>query len=227
LPESDSGKKTDGSREERPGLISRNRIESLSDLIFGLTLSIGALILVTQPPTTPGDMSSRIIAFAFNFVVLVAVWLQYTIIMSKLPVERGRVIFANLVLLLLIILMSYLINEIHFVNPPLPIPANTPLDAFSSQLYALDLAAVSGIIAFFGYELTIEEKHFIPDAYMKKARLARNVYAFFAVLFFVTALPQLWDWSIGQVPLRFALWWVPLAGTIYIDALFFRRPRSG
>ena len=39
-------------RENRRGPISRNRIESLSDLVFGLTLSVGALALIAQPPTT-------------------------------------------------------------------------------------------------------------------------------------------------------------------------------
>jgi len=216
----------EGRAEARSSPISRKRIESLSDLIFGLTLSIGALTLLTQPPSTPDEVSSRIIAFIFNFVVLIAVWLQYTTIMSRLPVETGSVVFANVLLLLLIILMSYLINGIHFVSPPLPIPADTPLDAYSSQLYGLDLVGVTAILGFFSHQLSVEEKQLLPQEYLGKARLARNSDVFFAILFLVSALPQGWDWRIGEVPLRFALWWIPLVGTLYLDALFFRKPKD-
>jgi len=222
-----SGEKDDDDRREKPqGPISRKRIESLSDLMFGLALSIGALSLIAQPPTTPDELTPRLIAFIFNFVVIIAVWLQYTMVMSRMPVETGRMVFANAFLLLLIILMSYLINGVQFKNPPLPIPVNTPLGAYSSQLYGLDLAGVTGIMAFFSYNLSIEEKHLVPRGYLRKARFAAEANAFFAVLFLFTALPQAWDWSYDQVPLRFALWWIPLIGTLFVNAMFFRSPKS-
>ena len=135
-------------------------------------------------------------------------------------------VLANAFLLLLIILMTYLINEVQFVSPPLPIPADTPLTIFSSQLYGLVLAGVTGVLGFFSYNLSIEEKHLIPRGYLRKARLAAKANAFFAVLFLFTVLPQTWDWSFDQVPLRFALWWIPLIGTIFVNATFFRSPRE-
>jgi uncharacterized membrane protein len=213
-------------REKAQGPVSRKRIESLSDLMFGLALSVGALALIAQPPTTPDELTPRLIAFIFNFVVLIAVWLQYTMVMSRMPVETGRMVLANAFLLLLIILMSYLINEVRFVSPPLPIPADTPLGAYSSQLYGLVLAGVTGILSFFSYNLSIEEKHLIPRGYLRKARSAAKANAFFCALFLFTALPQAWDWSFDQVPLRFALWWIPLIGTIIVNAMFFRSPKS-
>src|SRR5208283_3884274 len=99
----------------------------------------------------------RIIGFAFNFVILIAVWIQYTTMVSRLPVETGKLVFGNALLLLLVVLMSYLGNSINYTNPPLPIPAPTALDAYSSQLYGLDLAGVTAILAFFSHELSIEE----------------------------------------------------------------------
>ncbi|MGA2664117.1 MAG: TMEM175 family protein [Nitrososphaerales archaeon] len=217
--------RTDERKEKRSGPISRNRIESLSDLIFGLALSVGALTLVAQPPTSPDEMSVRIIAFAFNFMVLIAIWIQYTTVMSRLPVETGRIVFANILLLLLIILMTYLINGIQFNNPPIPIPAPTALAAFSSQLYGLDLAGVAAIVAFLSNHLSLEKEHLLSQEYLQYARLTRNLLALFAVVFLITALPQMWDWKIaGQVPLRLALWWVPLIGTIWLNVTYFRNP---
>ena len=225
MPDDQRAQKEEDS-EKPQGPISRRRIESLSDLVFGLALSVGALALIAQPPTTPDELTPRLIAFVFNFIILIAVWLQYTMIMSKMPVETGRMVFANAFLLLLIILMSYLVNGVQYRNPPLPIPVNTPLADYSSQLYGLVLAGVTGILGFFSYTLSLEEKHLIPRGYLRKARLAAKVNAFFAVLFLFTVLPQAWDWSFDQVPLRFALWWIPLIGTIIVNATFFRSPKS-
>ena len=194
--------------------------------MFGLALSVGALALIANPPTSPDDLTPRLIAFIFNFVILIAVWVQYTVVMSRMPVETGRMVFANAFLLLLIILMSYLINEVQFRSPPLPIPANTPLSDYASQLYGLVLAGVTGILSFFAYNLSLEEKHLIPRGYLRKARLAAYSNAFFAALFLFTVLPQAWDWSFDQVPLRFALWFIPLIGTILINMLFFRSPTN-
>jgi uncharacterized membrane protein len=222
---------TDGGQEEREdeklsrrGPISRTRIESLSDLVFGLTLSIGALTLIATPPATPAEMNQNIIVFFFNFVILIAIWVQYTTIMSRLPIEKGRVVLANIVLLLLIILSTYLINGVKFRDPPLPIPINTVLVDYSSQLYSLNLAAISGILAFFSYQLGLEEKHLLPREYLAKAKLARNAQVIFVVILLLAALPQFWEWSIANVPLRFDAWWILLIAIIYLDAMMFTGP---
>jgi len=55
-------------RNQRP----RPRIESLSDLVFGLALSIGAIALVSSPPVTNAGLYRDIATFTFNFVVLIS-----------------------------------------------------------------------------------------------------------------------------------------------------------
>ncbi|MGA8905521.1 MAG: hypothetical protein WB661_11010, partial [Candidatus Bathyarchaeia archaeon] len=62
--------------------IPRPRIETLSDLVFGLALSIGALTLVGKPPSTPADIRSDVLGFGFSFIILISVWVRYTRIMS-------------------------------------------------------------------------------------------------------------------------------------------------
>jgi len=46
----------------------RPRIESLTDLVFGLALSIGAIILISKPPTNPGELFQSIAALGFSFL---------------------------------------------------------------------------------------------------------------------------------------------------------------
>ncbi len=135
-------------------------------------------------------------------------------------------ILANIILLLLIILEACLNIGIHDVNPPLPIPANTPLSEYSSQLYAVDLAGMVGILATLAHILGSEEKHLIPQKYLSKVKLSRNLLAVFAILFLSTALPQTWAWKLGAFPLLFLVWWIPLIGTIYLDVQTFRKPKA-
>jgi uncharacterized membrane protein len=65
------------------------RIESLSDLIFGLALSIGSLELIARTPRTPEDLGMSVALFAFSFVVVVSIWVGYTRIMAVLQGEGG------------------------------------------------------------------------------------------------------------------------------------------
>jgi hypothetical protein len=74
------------SQTQRP----RPRIESLADLVFGLALSISAIILVGNRPTTSAGLFEDIMTFALNFLILVSVWLNYTRVTSVLPIENTR-----------------------------------------------------------------------------------------------------------------------------------------
>src|SRR5947209_18794467 len=68
------------------------RIESLTDLIFGLALSIGALALIAQPVLTAADLLRDLVGFVFGFIVLIAVWVRYTGTISYLSIKSNRVL---------------------------------------------------------------------------------------------------------------------------------------
>src|SRR2546425_2901622 len=65
--------------ERRP----RPRIETLADLVFGLSLSIGAIGLIASAPTTQSEINSHIYAFGFTFLVLITAWIIYTTYMRS------------------------------------------------------------------------------------------------------------------------------------------------
>jgi len=52
----------------------RLRIEAFSDLIFGLALSIGALTLIGQQPTSFEALMIALGLYGFSFLILVSVW---------------------------------------------------------------------------------------------------------------------------------------------------------
>jgi uncharacterized membrane protein len=77
------------------------RIDSLTDLIFGLALSIGAITLIGNVAgiKTPNDLTNDVVIFAFNFLILISVWMRYTKTMSALPLENSWSISLNTALL--------------------------------------------------------------------------------------------------------------------------------
>src|SRR3989442_11441804 len=101
--------------ERRP----RPRIETLADLVFGLSLSIGAIGLIASAPTTQSEINSHILAFGFTFLVLITAWIIYTTYMSVLPAETKSVMFLNVALLLLVALVPYVLNSGGLGNPAL------------------------------------------------------------------------------------------------------------
>ncbi len=201
----------------------KSRIESLSDLIFGLALSISALSLLGNPPSSPAEIRSDIIAFAFSFLILISVWLGYTRIMSVLPMETSTTIFLNIILLFLVSIEPYLLGLMTFGDNPTQSELAT-LD-YASVLYAFDLAGLNSIMAFFAHILTIEEKKLISPQLIGECRLLRNSLFFTAALFLLSALPQLWTWTFLGTPVRFYFWFVPLVLT-WIRRLRERQTKS-
>ncbi len=104
--------------EKRP----RARIETLADLIFGLSLSVGSVAAIASSPTTPAEIGSHILAFMFTFLLLITAWLIYTGFMSVLPVETRTIVFLNVALLLLVTLIPYLLNVLSLEEKKLVAP---------------------------------------------------------------------------------------------------------
>jgi uncharacterized membrane protein len=85
-------------------------MESLSDLISGLALSMGAIALIGNPPTTVLGLYDDIFTFAFSFTILISVWMRYTRVMSVLPFENRRTIFLDILLLFSVSIEAFLFN---------------------------------------------------------------------------------------------------------------------
>src|SRR2546428_10164655 len=184
--------------------LPRPRIQSLSDLIFGLALSIGALNLISSKPGDTPALFGNIATFGFSFLILIFVWFRYTEIMSVLPVETTGTRALNTVMLFLVAIEPYLFNQISFgfaapSNPTLPQDA-------ASATYALDIGAIWAILAALTHILTVEEKKLVAPDLFRKYRLLRNLEIIIATTFFVSILPPFWPYAIGGTNLRYILW---------------------
>src|SRR5438132_12650648 len=82
----------------------RPRLETLSDLIYGLSLSIGAisLVITNNQASTANDINRNVFEFLFVFLILITSWIIYTSDMSVLPVYTRLVTFLILLFLIFV-----------------------------------------------------------------------------------------------------------------------------
>jgi uncharacterized membrane protein len=183
--------------EETKRTRPRPRIESLSDLVFGLALSIGAIALVSNPPTTDSGLYRDIATFSFNFVVLISIWLRYTRIMSVLPIENRGTMSLNSVLLFTVSMEPFLFNIIRSGNSATP--PSIPLFEAASSLYGIDLGAMMLIMAVFTLALADEEKRLVPSGMLRQLRTESVTWFISSAIFFASALPLFGRIDVGGV----------------------------
>lgn len=200
--------------EEPPRASPRPRIESLSDLIFGLALSIGAFALVSNPTTTSGGFYRDVVTFGFNFLVLITVWIRYTRIMSALPVETKTTILLNIVLLFAVSLEPYIFNTLRLASG---VPSSTPLASLvplfetASSTYGVDLGAMMFIMGVFTLALADEERRLVPDSMLAKLKAESTLWFIACGVFLASALPVFGKVDLGGVlvtglSLRMVMW---------------------
>ncbi|WXG44029.1 MAG: TMEM175 family protein [Promethearchaeati archaeon SRVP18_Atabeyarchaeia-1] len=181
------------------------RIETLSDMIFGLALSIAAFALIDMPPTDLNEILGDIVLFGFNFLVLISVWLRYSAIMSVLPVETRLAMLLNVALLFLVGIEPYTFNLVSLIGSF----SSSQLDEYASVVYALDMAGLMLLLASFSHVLSTGKKLVTPPRALRYHKV-RNVLFLSAVLFLITLLPQFWEMRVNGAPIRFYLWAIPL-----------------
>lgn len=203
--------------------IPRPRIQTLSDLIFGLALSIGALTLLSEKPSSITGLAISLVGFGWAFLILALVWIRYTRITSVLPLETGRMMAANMLLLFLVSVEPYLYNLIAISFVPLPGQLDSGI---TTALYAVDMGSMFLIIAYFTHELTIEERKLIPRELLRSYRLQRNATIALATLFLVSTLPIFWSFSVFGLQSRFILWMATFPIGLIRRQVERRRPRA-
>jgi uncharacterized membrane protein len=180
------------------------RVESLSDLVFGLALSIGSLILVDRGVQSAESLEVNVLLFGFGFLIIIMVWLRYSRTMAVLPVDVPFVLLTNLALLFLVALEPYLFYVLWSVPTP-------GLSDSASAAYALDLGGMFFMQAVLAYLVVKEEKVGLHGqrpprpAVRRRFLRAARMNAILGVVFVVSALPFFWvDTQVG--PLRYYLW---------------------
>src|SRR6267143_1910905 len=183
----------------------RPRLETLSDLIYGLSLSIGAisLVITNNQASTANDINRNILEFLFVFLILITSWIIYTSDMSVLPVETRLVTLLNVILLILVAIIPYLFDQAVSLY-------NTAVDQdYAAILFAIDYAGTLLILAGFAHIISQEEKQLVDGDQMVRLRRIRNRLTLLTIIILLSlAVP--WDWFFLGVHVRLFIWYVPV-----------------
>jgi len=190
----------------RPLTIPKARIESLSDMIFGLALAISSIPLISRLPARPAGILVDVSEFGFSFLILISVWLGYTNIMSVLPVEDSVTVTLNLVLLFLVSIEPYLF----YLNITFDLLSHELFLDPASMLYALDMTGLMLCLAFLTQQLAREEKGLVPKESLGRYKRVMSILFISAALFAITILPIFWTLKLQGLPIRFYFWLIPL-----------------
>lgn len=125
-------------------------IGSVSDVVFGLALSIGSVILIAKLPQSPQDLSFDILDFGFSFLIVIMAWLGYRRTVVTLPHETQGTLIVNIALLFCVSIEPFLFYVL--------VSSSTPFLEFASTVYAVDVGAMLFLLSAFNYLLLVEER---------------------------------------------------------------------
>jgi len=201
---------------DRPRRRPRPRLESLSDLIYGLSLSIGAisLVITNAQTSTVSDINRNVLEFLFVFLLLITSWMIYTSDMSVLPIETRLVTFLNVVLLILVAIFPYLFDQVVSTFNP------DSVQEYASVLFTADLAGTLVIMATFAHIIASEEEHLVDGEIMIRFRRARDRMSVLTVVVLLS-LAAPWDWLFMGLHVRLFIWYIPI-----VSFWVFRMARS-
>jgi uncharacterized membrane protein len=186
----------------------RVRVEALSDLVFGLALSVGSLEFLSSPARNASGLGINLLFFAFSFFILVFTWLGYSRTMAILPRETDTSLYLNLLLLFLTAIEPYLFYVL------VSSPSNSSYDAdVASIFYALDVgglflvqSALSSLVIQEDRRNELQRKPRLNPIVVKRVRVIVNIEIAIGLLYMISTLPIFWvETPIGQA--RFIFWW--------------------
>jgi hypothetical protein len=197
-------------------------IENLSDLVFGLALSIGSIVLISKPPQIPSDLVTGIVLFGASFLLVVWIWAGYTATMTVLPYEVRGTFLLNIMLLFCVAVEPYLFYVLH--------EGEASLLEFSSSVYGLDVGAMLFILAGLVRILLREEKKLGSRGLnpVRRIRFRRSVVSLTigGAAFAVSALPFFWIPTFSGDYLRFDMWYIAIPVLLVAPRLGVRPPAA-
>ncbi len=199
-------------------------IGSISDVVFGLALSIGSLILVSKTPQNGYELAQGIYYFGFSFLIVILVWLSFRRIVVVLPYETQATLAVNVALLFCVAVEPFLFYVL--------VTTSTVGDD-ASTAFAIDIGVMMFLLSALDYLLLKEERsnplHRLPQEVID--RQGRSIVLRIAAgsIYLVSAFPLFWAITIAGSPVREDLWYFALIWGLAIQVRWaaFPRPRPG
>ena len=190
--------------------VYRLGIGSISDVVFGLALSIGSLILVSQTPSTGHALALGIFYFGFSFLAVILVWLAFRRITVILPYETQATLTVNVALLFCISIEPFLFYVM--VTP-------NAIGADASMAFGVDFGVMMLLLSALGYLLLQEEQgdtqHRIASDVIARIDRSTVFHIVIGAIFLVSASPVFWTIQLAGAAVRYDFWYL---GMVWIFA---------
>jgi len=185
--------------------MEKAEIESLSNLVFGLAISIGGLaLIIVQIPTTTAELLKEMLWFSVGFVLLITIWFNYTRAMAEITIETPLEFVLNIVILLLVSLEPFLLNVLAFDRQDTQSARATV--ELASALFAVVIATIMIVLAIY-YHWIMEDKRERNEVHKAlENRHRRDLRLIDASIFLISSLPIFWQLTFSSLPLRYLLW---------------------
>ena len=188
-------------------------IASIADVVFGLALSIGSLILVSKTPQSGYALVQGIYYFGFSFLTVILVWLSFRRMVLVLPYETQAILSVNIALLFCVAIEPFLFYVLVTTNA---------IGDDASTAFALDIGAMMFLLSGLDYLLLREERHNsphrLPQEIVDRQGRAIILHLVFGSVFLVSALPLFWTVTVAGAPMREYLWYFGLFGVVAVQA---------
>jgi uncharacterized membrane protein len=155
--------------------MEKKSIEDLSNLVFGLALTLGAVALVRPDRNDFVQLFNIILNFALSFLIIIWMWYLYNRLINQLDMDRKSEVILNFILLFLVVIEPYLWTLI-----------NTSSGA---TLYALDIGTALLILG--GFSHFIIQKARMRGENVKQQMFGRSITFALALVFYVSIIPGL------------------------------------
>jgi uncharacterized membrane protein len=155
--------------------VEKKSIQDLSNLVFGLALTLGAITLVAPSQDDYVRLLGVLLRFALSFFIIVFVWWLYNSTITQTDLGEGNRVFLNFLLLLLVVMEPFLLTI-----------AGTKSGATA---YAIDLGVIMGILVAFNYYIVRDEREGLDGTRMRALRATRNILIACCILFFISIIP--------------------------------------
>ena len=192
------------------------RIEGLSDLVFGLALSIGSLAMINQNINNEADIISGMVWFIFGFFIIVNVWISYSNVMAESRIETNIDFRLNLFLLLLVSIEPYLLYLIG--------KEHSFMMNFSTTAYAIDIGLIMLVMGIF-YHRRIGNG-LATDGNERSDKERRNGNLIVAAFFLISAVPIFWDMGVFDVKARYLIWMLAIIPGVVLKFILPRMRKS-
>ena len=172
--------------------MDKKKIEDLSNLVFGLALTLGAITL-TKPLTDDlGSLINVLVQFGLSFAIIIWIWWIYNNLVTGQELKQKGMVFLNIVLLFLVVVEPFLLTV-------------SSTYASGRTAYSVDLGVTLLILAVFTNSAMSDVQMARTEGQRRTLRSNRNLTFACGLLFFASLVPQV-IWGDGGFSIQSLMW---------------------